>query len=197
MKRLAEGTGLAIEGVYRMGLSAETSKANAMLAGMGRTRRVLMGDTLLAEFTPEEIDVVFAHEIGHHVFGHLRKLIAVSVLYTMAGFWVCDRLLAAWIGAEYDPHRMPIYALPFLMLALVLFQYVLEPVQNAIMRRFERQCDRYALSRTNDPAAFISAFRKLARQNKAELEPHPLEVFWLHDHPGIGDRVAMAEGWRK
>jgi STE24 endopeptidase len=197
MTRLAEGTGLTIEGVYRMGLSAETVKANAMLAGLGRTRRVLMGDTLLSEFTPEEIEVVFAHEIGHHVFGHLRKMIGVSVLYAMAGFWVCDRLMAAWLGAEYDPHRLPIQALPFLMLALVLFQYVLEPVQNAIMRRFERQCDRYALERTGDPAAFVSAFRKLARQNKADVEPHPLEVFWLHDHPAIGERLGMAEGWGK
>jgi STE24 endopeptidase len=196
MARLADGTGLTIEGVYRMGLSAETSKANAMLAGLGRTRRVLMGDTLLSEFTPEEIEVVFAHEIGHHVFGHLQKMIAASVVYTMAGFWICDRLMAAWLGASYDPHRLPIVALPFLMLALVLFQYVLEPLQNAIMRRFERQCDRYALQRTNDSAAFTSAFQKLARQNKADVDPHPLEVFWLHDHPAIGERLAMAQAYQ-
>ena len=73
--RLAEGTGLSIEGVYRMDLSDETVKANAMLAGLGRTRRVLLGDTLLNGFSPDEIEVIFAHEIGHHVFRHIRKMI--------------------------------------------------------------------------------------------------------------------------
>ena len=72
--RLAAGTGLSIEGVYRLDLSDETVKANAMLAGLGRTRRVLLGDTLLDGFTPEEIEVIFAHEIGHHVFHHIRKM---------------------------------------------------------------------------------------------------------------------------
>ena len=80
MKRLAEGTGLSIQGVYRLGLSDETAKANAMLTGLGRTRRVLMGDTLLDKFTPDEIEVIFAHEIGHHVFRHIRKMIVTGVI---------------------------------------------------------------------------------------------------------------------
>ena len=86
MKRLADGTGLTIEGVYRLGLSADTSKANAMLAGLGRTRRVLMGDTLLDKFSPEEIEVIFAHEIGHHVHRHIPKMIATGVVFSLAGF---------------------------------------------------------------------------------------------------------------
>ena len=93
--RLAAGTGLSIEGVYRMDLSDETVKANAMLAGLGRTRRVLLGDTLLDSFTPDEIEVIFAHEIGHHVFHHIRKMIVAGVLYSAAGFWICDRILLA------------------------------------------------------------------------------------------------------
>ena len=86
MARLAAGTGLSIAGVYRFDLSADTAKANAMLAGMGRTRRVLMGDTLLANFSPDEIEVIFAHEIGHHVFRHIRKMIASGAVYTAVGF---------------------------------------------------------------------------------------------------------------
>ena len=96
MARLADGTGLSIRGVYRLGMSEETAKANAMLAGVGRTRRVLMGDTLLDQFTPDEIEVIFAHEIGHHVHRHIRKLIVTGVLYSMLGFWICDRLLVVW-----------------------------------------------------------------------------------------------------
>ncbi|HEY4231810.1 MAG TPA: M48 family metalloprotease, partial [Lacipirellulaceae bacterium] len=93
MKHLAEGTGLTIEGVYRLGLSADTKKANAALAGLGRTRRVLMGDTLLEEFTPDEIEVIFAHEIGHHVYRHITKMIATGVVTSLVGFWLCDRVL--------------------------------------------------------------------------------------------------------
>src|SRR5947209_9215832 len=98
LRRLSDGTGLTIEGVYRLHLSADTRKANAALAGLGRTRRVLLGDTLLDQFTPEEIEVVFAHEVGHHVYHHLPKLIAVSVLLSLAGFWLVDVVLRA--GAQ-------------------------------------------------------------------------------------------------
>src|SRR5436309_3019510 len=80
LQRVATGTGLTLEGVYRLGLSAETKKANAALTGLGRTRRVLLGDTLLEEFAPEEIEVVFAHEVGHHVYRHLPKMIVWSVI---------------------------------------------------------------------------------------------------------------------
>ena len=83
--RLAEGTGLSIEGVYRMALSDETVKANAMLAGLGRTRRVLLGDTLLDAFSADEIEVILAHEIGHHVFGHIRKMIVGGALRQRGG----------------------------------------------------------------------------------------------------------------
>lgn len=93
LEKLAGGTGLHIEGVYRLHLSAETKKANAALAGMGRTRRVLLGDTLLDEFTPEEIEVVFAHEVGHHVHRHLPQMIGLRVLTTLVGLWLVDRLL--------------------------------------------------------------------------------------------------------
>jgi STE24 endopeptidase len=196
MSRLAEGTGLSIEGVYRLGLSEETSKANAMLAGMGRTRRVLMGDTLLDEFSPDEIEVIFAHEIGHHVFHHIRKMIVTGVLYSVLGFWVCDRILLAWANSHYgtsSAHDLPPATLPLLMLVLTVFSLVLEPLQNAISRRYERQCDRYALARTGLREAYVSAFRKLARINKDDPDPHPLEVFLFHSHPPISQRLAMAE----
>src|SRR5262249_61937758 len=94
LRRLTEGTGLTIEGVYRLHLSAETRKANAALAGLGKSRRVLLGDTLLEQFTPDEIEVVFAHEIGHHVHRHLPKMIVVRVLLAFAGFWLVDLALA-------------------------------------------------------------------------------------------------------
>jgi STE24 endopeptidase len=192
MKRLAVGTGLTIEGVYRLGLSADTKKANAALAGLGRTRRVLMGDTLLEEFTPDEIEVIFAHEIGHHVYRHITKMIATGVVTSLAGFWLCDRVLVWWAGIPTAADA-PTYTLPLVMFTLTVFTLVLSPLQNVISRYYERQCDRYALARTANPAAYRSAFNKLARLNKDDPDPSRLEVFLLHSHPPIAERLAMAE----
>ncbi|MBN2294187.1 MAG: M48 family metallopeptidase [Pirellulales bacterium] len=196
LARLSEGTGLSIEGVYRMDLSEETSKANAMLAGMGHTRRVLLGDTVISNFSLDEIEVIFAHEIGHHVFHHIRKLILAGLVYSAVWFWVCDLILRAWVsqgGESFDYAQLPIYTLPLVMLTITLLSNVIEPLQNAVSRHYERQCDQYALDRTGLKDAFISAFRKLAKLNKDNPTPPRLEVLLFHSHPPIGDRLAMAE----
>lgn len=193
MRRLADGTGLTIEGVYRLGLSADTVKANAMLAGLGRTRRVLMGDTLLDKFSPDEIEVIFAHEIGHHVHRHLPKMIAAGVVFSLLGFWLIDRVLVWWADIPTAADA-PTSSLPLVMFTLTVFSLVLGPLQNAISRHYERQCDRYALTRTGFRDAYRSAFQKLARLNKDDPDPNPVEVFLLHSHPPISERLAMADG---
>jgi STE24 endopeptidase len=196
ISRLAKDTGLSIEGVYRMEMSRETVKANAMLAGLGRTRRVILGDTLLDGFTGDEIEVIFAHEIGHHVHRHIPKLIAVGIVFMVAGFWLCDWVLRGWMGhtlGEVDYSRLPASSLPLLMLSLTVFSLVLEPVQNIVSRRYERQCDRYALTRTGLREAYTSAFRKLAVLNKDDPCPNGVAVFLFHSHPPIAERLAMAE----
>ncbi len=197
LQRIAAGTGLTLEGVYRLGLSAETKKANAALTGLGRTRRVLLGDTLLQDFVPEEIEVVFAHEVGHHVFAHLPKLIAWSVLTSAVGFWLVDLVVrSAGAGLGYtrfvDPFDDPA-ALPLVLLVLSVFGLLLSPVQNVVSRLFERQCDQYALDRTGLRNAYLSAFTKLARINKSDPDPHPLIVWLFYDHPPIRQRLALAE----
>jgi STE24 endopeptidase len=192
MQRLSDGTGLAIEGVYRLGLSADTSKANAMLAGLGRTRRVLMGDTLLDKFSPDEIEVIFAHEIGHHVHRHIPKMIGAGVVLSLAGFWLCDRLIMWWAGVPTAADA-PVSTLPLVMFALTAFQLVLGPVQNVISRHYERQCDRYALRRTGLAGAYRTAFQKLAQLNKSDPDPNPVEVFLLHSHPPIKERLRLAD----
>ena len=196
MQKLAEGTGLSIEGVYRLDLSEETAKANAMLAGLGSTRRVLMGDTLLDGFSLDEIEVVFAHEIGHHVFHHIRKMILIGIVYIAVGFWLCDLALKAWAAAQGTPldyAQVPAYMVPMFMLVMFLFGNLLGPIQNANSRRYERQCDRYALERTGNPDAYRAAFQKLARLNKDDPNPHPIEVFLFHSHPPIAERLKMAD----
>jgi STE24 endopeptidase len=196
LNSLSAGTGLSIEGVYRLDLSEETVKANAMLAGLGRTRRVLLGDTLLNNFSPDEISVIFAHEIGHHVFHHIRKLIVLGFIFSAVGFFICDRVLSSWaaIGQNsLDYSNMPVYTLPLLMFVLTVFGMLLEPLQNMAGRHFERQSDFYALKHSENREAYVSAFRKLAKINKDDPNPHPWEVFMFHSHPPIAERLSMAE----
>ncbi len=193
LSKLAEGTGLTIEGTYRLLLSADTKKANAMLAGLGRTRRVLLGDTLLENFTTDEIKVVMAHEIGHHVFGHIYKMLLLSLPYTLIAFFICHVVLGWWLGTAYDPAALPVYAVAGLMLLVFVLGTITGPLQNGLMRHFERQCDRYALQRTGLTAAYRGAFTKLARLNKADPNPPWLEVFLFDDHPPIAQRLAMAD----
>jgi STE24 endopeptidase len=193
LRQLTEGTGLTVQGVYRLELSADTKKANAALAGMGRTRRVLLGDTLLGEFTPEEIEVVFAHEVGHHVHRHLPKMIVAGVVLAAVGFWLVDLVLhRAAPALGYAGFNDPA-ALPLVLLVLALLGLALAPAQNAVSRFFERQCDRYALNKTGLVQAYRSAFLKLARLNKSDPDPHPLVVWLFDDHPPIRERLAMAE----
>ena len=118
-----------------------------MLAGVERTWRVLLGDTLLKQFQPEEIEVIFAHEIGHHVFHHIRKLVVLGLLSSAAGFWICDRLLTGWVhwhGGAIDYADLPVATLPLLLWLLAILDFLRNRGRIAASRHFERQSDRYA-----------------------------------------------------
>lgn len=195
-RSLVEGTGLSIEGVYRLEVSNDTAKANAQLAGIGPTRRALMDDTLLEKFDEDELAVIFAHEVGHHVHRHIPKLVAMGVFSSLVIFWGVDRVLAHWITAldgSLDYGHFPIYALPMFSLSMAIASLLLQPLQNSLSRHFERQADRYALRATGLRDAFRSAFMKLAKLNKAMLDPPRLEVFLFHSHPTIAERLKAAE----
>ncbi|MGF1581862.1 MAG: M48 family metalloprotease, partial [Gemmataceae bacterium] len=190
-------TGLQIEGGYRLVLRKKKKNANAALAGLGKSRRVLLGDTLLEKFTPEEIAVVFAHEIGHHVHKHIPKMILFGIFTTMLGFWLVDLLLRQGTGTLTSLSNVAFSfkhpaALPLVLFVLSVFGLILSPLENALSRFHERQCDRYALERTGLHDGYRSAFVKLATMNKSDPDPHPLVVWLLHDHPPIRERISMA-----
>ncbi|HOM17597.1 MAG TPA: M48 family metalloprotease [Thermoguttaceae bacterium] len=211
LRRLAEGTGLSLEGIYRLDLSVETVKANAALAGLGRTRRVLLGDTLLEHFPPEEIEAIFAHEVGHHVHRHMAKMLLIGLAVSAASFFICDRLLAWWVGlgtagpqmgwpGQVTPEpaglayqEFPVWAMPMVFFLLVVLGTLTGPALNALSRWHERQADWYALKRTGNPASFCRAFRRLTRLNKEDPDPPRWEVVLFHSHPPIRERLALAE----
>ncbi|NLX05199.1 MAG: M48 family metallopeptidase [Phycisphaerae bacterium] len=196
-RQLSEGTGISVEGVYRLELSKTTRKGNAMLAGLGRTRRVLLGDTILDKLGPEELDVVYTHELGHHVRRHFPKLLVVHALASGMLFALLYVLLDGFAGASGQAVAESIVRLPVVALVMSLFSFLLRPGLNAISRHFERQSDRYALERTGSAEPFIRAFDALAEQNLADPSPSRWVVIFYYDHPPIHERVAMARRWQE
>lgn len=192
---LAKGTGIKIEDVYRMNLSKETKKANAMLTGLGKTKRVIIADTLLDSFTPDEIQVVFAHELGHSVYNHLVKGMVVTTIITIVIFYLSDLFIKAAATAAGHSSPIAISALPLYLFTFSLLGTIIGPLQKAVSRHFERESDWYALERTKDAEAFRAAFHRLAQLNKADMSPSRLVVIFFHDHPPISERLGMADRW--
>jgi STE24 endopeptidase len=192
---LAERADARVLGAYEWGLSDKTKKANAALAGIGATRRILVSDTMLAEYSDEEIEVVLAHEIAHHVHGDIWKGILFQCVLILAGFYLGARVLD-WMAAAFELRSVAdIAGLPLLLLAAGGVSLVMLPLAHALSREFERNADRFALSLTRNPGAFISAMRRLAAQNLAEERPSPLVQWLFHSHPPVHERIAVAQSF--
>lgn len=193
--RLAGRAGTRVAGVYEWALSAQTKKANAALTGIGPTRRILLSDTLLAGYTDDEIEVVLAHELSHHVHHDVWRGLGLDAALIVVGFLAAHLALAgladplALRGVD-DPAGLPLLALAGGASALLL-----KPVANAASRAHERRADRYALDLTRQPDAFISAMRRLGQQNLADDDPGPLVRWWFYSHPPIRERIAAARAW--
>lgn len=197
LRALAERAGARVSGVYRIGLSEKTTAANAMLAGLGRTRRVILGDTLLDRYTPDEIETVFAHELGHQVHGDIPKLIAIQSALTVVGLYLVGLAVQRGVGALGLTSVADVAGLPLLALALGAYSLATGPLGNAASRRMEAAADRYAVESTGKPLAFADAMRRLADQNLAEYNPPRWVEVLLHDHPALASRVEAAERYAR
>ena len=193
LRAMAGQVGARVVGVFRIALGEKTRKANAAFAGFGRTRRILLGDTLLANFTAPEIEVVLAHELAHYHYHDIWKNLAMGSALTAAGLWTSD----LWLRAVAGGNLANIEHLPLLALGMMAFSLVTSPLTRAWSRRAEYRADWFALEMTRDAAAFESAMRKLAGQNLADMEPHPVVEFLFHDHPALSKRIAKAGEWRQ
>ncbi|HEY3343373.1 MAG TPA: M48 family metallopeptidase [Anaerolineaceae bacterium] len=192
--RLAERANTRVQGVYKFDMSRRTKAANAALTGLGRTRRIILGDTLISEFTPDEIETVLAHELGHQVNRDIPLLIGGQSLITLVGMYLAS-LALRW-GAAYFGFQGPadIAALPVFALVIGTYGLVSMPLGNALTRWRERKADEYALAVTGNGPAFASALTRLANQNLAEVDPEPWEEFLLYSHPALNKRIEMAQG---
>jgi STE24 endopeptidase len=192
---LAERAGARVIGAYEWGLAEKTRKANAALAGLGGTRRILVSDTMLAEYTEDEIEVVLAHELAHHVHGDIWKGIAFECGLILAGFYLASRVLRA-LAAAIGLHGVDdVAGLPLLLLAAGAVSLVMLPVAHAMSRAFERRADHFALRLTRNPGAFISAMKRLGAQNLAEEHPSRIVQWLFYSHPPVRQRIAAAQAF--
>lgn len=193
---LARAARTPVIGAYEWRVGDRTKKANAALAGLGRTRRILVSDTLLEAYSDEEIGVILAHELAHHMHRDVWSGLACDALVMAAGFLAGHAALrwagpAAGLLGPADPAGLPV-----LVLAAGGAGLLLSPAANAQSRAHERRADRTALRLTNDPDAFISAMRRLGQQNLAEERPSRLVQALFYTHPPIGERLRAARRWQ-
>jgi STE24 endopeptidase len=195
--RLSERAGTCIRGVYKWNLSEKSKKANAALTGLGNTRRIILADTLLDNYSPEEIEAVLAHELGHHVHKHIFKSILVQAGVTLLGFWAANWTLHLVVDRRHMFETLSDFAnLPLLVLVATVLSFLLLPALNAYSRFNERQADRYAFQSISQIDPFISSMNKLADQNLAERSPSKFIEWFFHSHPAISKRVEAARAWR-
>jgi STE24 endopeptidase len=194
---LGERAGTRVRGVYRWKLSEKSKKANAALTGLGSTRRIILADTLLDNYAPEEIEAVLAHELGHHVHRHILKSILVQAGITLFGFWVANFVLHYAVDHHMFEELSDFANLPLLAITATVISLLLMPALNAYSRYNERQADLYAFESIVSVEPFISSMNKLAQQNLAERTPSKWIELLFHSHPAISRRVAAAEKWNR
>ena len=196
IKSMSESEGMKLSGVYSFNLSKTTKKANAAFAGFGRSKRVLLGDTLLELMTDNEILTVLAHELGHYRLKHVPKLIVAGMITTFFGLYIAAELYSTTLHYFGFSSIVDIGALPLLSLWLMAYSFLTNPLTNILSREFERQADIYALDISNDPEAFKSALTRLANLNLADIEPHPIIEFIFHSHPAISKRLSAIDSYK-
>lgn len=195
--RLAKRSGTEVRGVYKFDMSRRTKAANAALTGLGNTRRIILGDTLLDEFSNDEIETVLAHELGHHVHKDIPIGMVVETVMTVIGLYLAS-LGLNW-GASYFGFNGPsdIAALPVFMLVVGVYGLVTMPLSNAFSRWRERRADQYALQTTGKKDAFASAMTRLANQNLSDADPEPWVEWLLYSHPTLRKRIEMANSFEE
>ncbi len=193
MLHLAERAGTQVRGVFTMDFSRRTTAANAFVTGIGGTRRIVLGDTLIAHYTPEEVEVVMAHELGHHVHGDIWRGMAFDTIVTLIGLYIANLLLHAGVDAFGYRSVGDVAAFPLFALILSAFGLVTMPLTNAYSRAHERAADAYALTLTGNAPAFVTAMQRLANQNLAETDPPRWVVLLFYSHPPLADRIQRGE----
>jgi STE24 endopeptidase len=194
---LAKRANTKVRGVFKYDMSKRTKAANAALTGIGNTRRIVLGDTLIDEFSNDEIETVLAHELGHHVHKDIPLMLVSGTLLNLLGLYLASLGLKWAVSAFGLSGPSDIAGLPAFGLVLGAFGLLTMPIGNAFSRWRERMADEYSLKVTSKAEAFATAFVRLANQNLGEVDPERWVVWMFYDHPPLGERIRMAQEWKQ
>jgi STE24 endopeptidase len=185
--------GISLRDVYVLDFSKKTVKANAMVAGLGATKQIFLSDTLVQSFSPQEIEVVLAHEVGHYLHRDTFKIVLSGVCSALVSFYGASVAMGALIHRFGFLALSDIAGLPLLLTILLATGLVLLPLQNSYARLLEKRADRFALDATRNPAAFLTLMQRLGQKNFSDFSPSKIVEIFLYDHPPLSARIKMAQ----
>ncbi|MCH7973137.1 MAG: M48 family metallopeptidase [Bacteroidetes bacterium] len=186
---LAKEAGLSVENVYSFDMSKNTKKANAAFTGLGKSKRIILGDTLLENFSLDEIETVIAHELGHYKKKHILKNIIIGALSSFLTLFLIAVLYDVSLKYFGFADRTIIAAIPLLSLWAMIIGLAQAPLTNMLSRKYEYEADNYSVTVTNKPEVFSNALEKLNKQNLGDDNPHPFVEWYFYSHPSIKKRI--------
>lgn len=190
---LVNRAGTPVRDVCSLNFSRRTAEANAAVIGLGRSRRVVIADTLLSEFPPGEVDAVVAHELGHHVHSDVQRLLLGNAVLIWVGLFAASRLSSAALPVLSLPSLAYVPGYPMVLFVVELFFLIVSPLLNWWSRRLESGADRFALRLTGNPAAFAAAMCRIGSQNLIEMCPPRWATVLLATHPPLYRRIRLAQ----
>ena len=191
--KLAKNANLKVENVYKFNMSKNTKKANAAFTGLGKTKRIILGDTLLENYSAEEIETVIAHELGHYKKKHIIKNILIGTVSSFLTLFIIALLYQNSLSWFDFKEITQVAALPLLALWSMLIGLIQAPLGNILSRKFEYEADEYAIIETKNPFAFKKTLEKLTEQNLGDREPHPFVEWFFYSHPSIKNRISAID----
>lgn len=194
---LAGKAGFNIKNVFQIDISKDTKKANAAVLGMGRQKRIVLCDTLLSNFSHEEIEAVMAHELGHHKLKHTLKIALSSGVTTFSSLYAANYLFLILHNVFEYNLLYDFESLVLIYFILSVFNIILLPLQNSLLRKLEKDADKFAIKLTGNTNAFISTMKKLSAQNLSDITPNKFYEIMLYSHPPISERISLAEKYKK
>lgn len=194
ISKLSEDAGIKLENIYTFNMSKNTKKANAAFTGIGKSKRIILGDTLIENYSDEEVESVIAHELGHYKHKHITKNIIQGTINSFLTLFLIAYLYQISIGWFGFESITEIAALPLLTLWGMLIGLIQTPLSSFISRKYEYEADRYAVTVTGTSENLISSLNKLTDQNLGDKNPHPFVEWYFYSHPSVEKRVnAMLE----
>ncbi len=191
LTKLADSMDIEIVDVYTIGLGAKTSKANAAVCGIGKSKRILLSDTLLENYTPDEIEATLAHELAHHKHMHFWRLNILHFLSILLNLLIINFILDFAISARFISAQYSIEAFPIIAIVFTLYSICSLPILNSISRKYETQADKDAIVITGKPFVFSDLIEKLTLQNLSDPTPGMLAKHFFYDHPPASERIDL------